>query len=133
MARPLLCDHWERTGQQQAQRYPHPHVKAAGICIRHLPSTSKTDVAASLPVHLKRWPLLSHAFQGRHWLLTRKTLSWDSVFGPLLDNKQSRYWVDECTRRAPPGRSPVLRYRCCASTGRRCNSPEQPHVQYQIA
>lgn len=90
MAIPLLSDHWECTGQQQAQRYPHPHVKAAGVYIRHLPSTFKTSVGSSLPVHLKRWPLLSHAFQGRHWLLTWKTLSWDGVFGPLLDYKQSR-------------------------------------------
>jgi len=47
MAIPLLSDHWECTGQQQAQRHPHPHVKAAGVCIRHLPSTFKTAVGSS--------------------------------------------------------------------------------------
>lgn len=105
-------------------------------CCKGLHPTLAIDVqdrSRLLPSsHLKRWPLLSHALQRRHWLLTWKTLSWDGVFGPHLDFQQSRYGVDKCTSGAAPGRSPVKRYRCYASTRRRCNSPKQLNAQCPI-
>lgn len=75
MATPLLSDHWECTGQQQAQRHPHPHVKAAGVCVRHSPSTFKTAVGSSRPVHADRGRCCPMHFRGAAWQISRKTLS----------------------------------------------------------